>query len=214
MRLTTAVCAVAASAGLAQAQTLLQIDINALSAQASPAAFNVNYTGTLNVFASPANPDFDGDASILDVLIDGMPQNTGGAAPGTFAFEMTIDFVNGDITQGSLMVAHDQNGSENVYNASLAPTAGGAILDIGNGFVIGGLTFDGMWNSPAGSFLGVDISTWGSAQPLMGYFANIQYQPNANGIDSDVDVDVFQVPTPGALALLSLGGLAATRRRR
>lgn len=211
--------ALGAVAGLAQAQTVLQFDINALSAQATgQSAFNQAFTGTVNVFNTAANPDRDGDAEILDVLIDGVAQETGGASASEFSFSLTIDFDGGFITGGSVELSIDQSGSENTYTASLAPSAVRNITNIGGGnFLLGGLTFDGVFTNPNGTMLGVDISPWGDLQPLPGRFAQIRFSPDRDGFDEDTDVDLFVlVPTPAAagMAMLGLGGLGVMRRRR
>lgn len=216
MKRTTVVCGLVlcVAGSVASAQGLLQLDIDALSARAIGTPFDENFTGDLRIFNTAAEPDVDGDAKILDVLIDGTRQFTGGADAPEFSFLLEIAFLNGDIVSGGLSVSHDQTGSENTYVATLSPGVN-SILDIGGGsFILGGLTFGGLWNNPAGTFLGVDISPWGSVQPVDGFFANIAFEPDANNFDSDVDVDVFQIPAPGTLALVGLGGLAAARRRR
>lgn len=194
-------------------QEVMQVDIDAMSTRAD-GPFSESFTGNLLVFNSLANPDLDGDARILDVLIDSVVQDTGGASAGEFSFEMTIDFVGGDIVDGSLTLSADATGSENSYSARLLPSTGGAILHIGGGtFVVGGLTFDGLWSTPLGTFLGVDVSPWGSVQPVPGRFAEIAYTPNARFEDADTDVDVFVLPAPATVALLGLAPLTARRRR-
>ncbi len=191
-----------------------QIDANAMTTHAS-GPFSEMFTGMFSVTNTLADPDVDGDSSILDVLIDGVRQHSGGATSGAFAFELDVEFAGGDIVSGFLSVSHDSTGSENVYSAELSPTAGGAILEIGDGtFVIGGMTFEGMWVDPSGTFLGVDISPWGSAQPLLGRFSDIAFTPNDDHMDPDTDVDVFMlVPAPAGGLLFGVGALAFLRRR-
>lgn len=195
----------------------VQFDVNALSAQAS-GAFSESFTGTLHVFNSSANPDLNGNARILDVLVDGAAQLTGGANAASFFFDLSISFLSGDITGGTLSMGVDQGGSENSYAASLSAGSGGSILSIGGGtFIIGGLTFDGTFSDPTGTFLGVDISNWGSRQPLPGRFSEIAFNPDSHGTDRDTDVDVFvAIPLPGAAAMgaIGVGGLVGLRRRR
>ncbi len=206
----------AALAGVASADSVFQVDVDGLSARAS-GAFSETFTGTLSVFSSPANPDIDGDAEILDVLVDGVAQGTGGAANGDFFFEMILSFSNGSLNAGTVTLKVDENGSENTYTALVSPTGSGSILEIGpDTFIIGGLTFDGMFADAAGTFLGVDITPWGSLQPVPGRFSQIEFSPDANFEDSDTDVDVFVlVPMPGAAAMAGLGilGLGVRRRR-
>ena len=196
------------------ADQIFQVDIDALTAEAT-GAFSETFTGDLHVFNTAADPDANGNAEILDVLINGGAQATGGAVAADFAFDMTISFDGGKITSGSLMVGVDQSSSENAYSASIAPTAGIAILDIGGVFLIGGLTFDGLFDSPAGTFLGVDVTPWGDEQPVPGHFSQIAYEPDGSFIDADTDVDVFiSVPTPAAAGMASLGFLTLLGRRR
>ena len=197
----------------ASAQTTLQVDINGLSTEVD-GVFSDSYTGGVHVFNTILSPDFDADTNILDVLIDGSAQNTGGATFGQFSFEILADFVNGSITGGSLTLSVDAFGSENTYSSNLMPTQDGSILDIGGGtFIIGGEFAGGdHWSNPSGSFLGVDIAPWGDAD---GFFAQIDVNFGGGLMDPDTDVDVFMVtPAPGTLGLLGLGGLFAVRRRR
>lgn len=214
----TSVCVVGILAGLAgsaQAANELQFDVDALSAQATGGLpFSESFTGTLHVYSAG-----DANARILDLLVDGSAQGTGGASAsaGEFDFDLSISFSGGDITGGTVSIKADSSGSENTYTASLSSTSGGAILFIGGGtFIIGGLTFDGLFADAAGTFLGVDVSPWGSVQPVPGRFSEIAFNPNAAGFDMDTDVDVFvTIPLPGAVGMASLGlvGLAARRRR-
>ncbi len=212
MKHVSVILALAGSAGLAMGQDLLQIDIDALSAQAS-GPFSDTFTGDLLVFGSLANPDIDGDASILDVIIDGNSQNTGGAATDEFSFEMSIFFDGGNVVSGELFVSHDANGSENTYSTALVPTDESAILDAGTFFIISALTTSGNWTDSNGTFLGVNVAPWG--QNVDGFFAQINFQPDSNFTDTDTDVDVFMfVPAPGTALGLVVGlGLMGRRRR-
>lgn len=207
--------AIAAAAGFAQAGDVLQVDLDALTARAS-GAFSETFTGTFRMHNTAADPDVDGDAAILDVLIDGVAQNTGGANAAGFGFDMNLTFANGFITSGNILLTVDQAGSENTYTASVSPAQSPSILNVGGSFLIGGLTFDGMFSDPSGTLLGVDITRWGSIQPVPGFFSTITFEPNAANMDVDTDVDVFvMVPTPAAAGMAGLGlvGLGLRRRR-
>lgn len=216
MRLGIIVAAVGIAGSGAMAANELQFDVDALTADAS-GAFSESFTGTLHVYNTAAMADVNGNAMLLDLLVDGTAQGTGGASTSAFSFDLSISFSGGDITGGSVSIAVDQGGSENTYTASLASSSGGAILFIGGGtYIIGGLTFDGTFADAAGTFLGVDITPWGSRQPVPGRFSQIAFNPDARGRDVDTDVDVFvAVPLPGAAGMASLGvlGLASRRRR-
>ena len=214
---TLAIITAAGLSSSALADHVLQIDTNALSAEAD-SAFSDTYTGDFRVFNTASTPDTDGDAEILDVLINGAAQGTGGATASEFYFEMNIEFSAGKIVSGDVTVKVDQSGSENTYTAALAPTASVAIQDVGGLgiiFNIGGLTFAGAFASPTGTFLGVDISPWGNAQPVPGRFSEIAFIPDSSNNDSDTDVDVFIIPLPSGAALASIGlmGMLARRRR-
>ncbi len=204
--------------GAMAAPLVFQIDADAMSASAS-GAFSEGFTGTFKLFNTPADPDTNGNAVILDILVDGTPQTTGGADADEFFFEMNITFDTGRITAGDVTVKVDETGSVNTYSADIRPTTGVAIQDVGDaGFTynIAGLTFDGMFADDDGTFLGVDISPWGSAQPVPGFFSTITFEPNASHEDADVDSDVFvmiPLPSGAALAGLGLSGIVVRRRR-
>ena len=212
---------VVAVSGVALADHELQIDTDALSALAD-SAFSATYTGDLRIYNTLADPDIDAtpDAKILDVLINGAAQGTGGATYDKFHFDMNIEFLLGEIVTGDVTIKVDQSGSEQTYTATLGASSGGAILDVGGGFfIIGGQTFEGLFSSPAGTFLGVDISPWGATQPLAGRFADIALNPRdmfGDGViqDEDTDVDIFVIPLPGAAGLASLGIMGLVLRRR
>ena len=207
-----------AAGSTALGDEVLQFDVNGLSAEAS-GEFSESFTGNLVVFNFPGggSGDIDGDAEILDLLIDGVNQNTGGASADHFNFLMQLEFVNGSITSGDIGIQVDENGDENTYLARVSPTNSGSILEIGPGeFIVGGLTFEGLFDNPAGTFLDVDITPWGSRQPVPGRFANIAFNPDDNFQDVDTDVDLFVlIPLPGAASLAGLGllGLGVRRRR-
>lgn len=196
----------------ASGQQILQFDIDGLTAERD-APFGEDYTGRLHIFNTILSPDPDFDTSIVEVLIDGTSQGTGGAGASEFAFEIIADFVNGSVTGGTIMLSLNAAGSENTYTSNLVAADGGSILDIGGGTFVLGAEFAGgdRWANPGGTALGVDISPWANAD---GFYTQIDL--NFDGMmDMDTDVDVFFiVPTPGSLGVLGLGGLLAARRRR
>lgn len=211
MRKSFVAAALAAIAGVASAGEVFQVDTNALTAEAS-GKFSTTFTGSLSVFSTVANPDMDGDAEILDVLIDGVNQGTGGAAFGAFEFMLDVTFVGGSITGGSVEIIV----ADNSYTATLSATSDPSIIKIGPNFLIGGLTFDGNFSDASGTFLGIGITPWGSTQPVPGNFAQIEFSPDSDNLDLDTDVDVFVlIPMPSAAGLAGLGlvGLATRRRR-
>lgn len=199
-------------ASVAGAQQLLQFDINGLTAERD-APFGEDYTGRLHIFNTVILPDPDLDTEIVEVLIDGTSQNTGGASAGEFSFDIVADFVGGSVTGGTFEFRLNATGSENTYSSLLLAADGPSILHIGGGTFILGAEFGGgdRWTNPDGTALGVDISPWGSAD---GFYTQIDL--SFDGMtDPDTDVDVFfVVPTPGSLGVLAMGGWLASRRRR
>lgn len=211
MNLMTIALAVALASS-AQAQSKLQIDVNALTAQAS-GPLSIDFTGRLEIFTLAVDPD--PNARILDLLIDGTRQHTGGAASDMFEFFMALDFESGSIVSGEVRVAVDAAGSENIYEALALPTIEGSILEFGGQFLIGGQTQGGVFTQPQGSILDLGIGSWGSAMPNEGLFAIIGLNPDGQGFDANADVDVYILtPAPGVLATIGLGLFATGRRRR
>lgn len=196
----------------ALAQSKLQIDVNALSAQAS-GPLSEEFTGRLEIFNLADDPD--PNARILDLLIDGARQNTGGASSDLFEFFMGLDFENGSIVSGEIRVAVDGAGSENVYEALAVATIEGSIIEIGGQFIIGGQTNLGTFVEPGGTILDLGIAPWGAAAPAEGLFVIGGLSPDGQGFDANADVDVFVLtPAPGSIAAMGLGLLAMGRRRR
>lgn len=195
-------------ASSAQATTVLQFDVNSLTAQANGTLpFSSTFTGTIVL-------SDDADSVLSDILINGAAQ---GIAAGQLAdFQGEIELVNGQVV-GGFFYLEDTSG--NSYQASIA--ASGQVTDIGGGdpgpYLINGLTFNGTFSS--NTFAGVDVSAWSDNQPLSGSFLQFKFGPNDQGIDVNVDADIFVVvPNPavaaGALPLLGLIGAGYIRRRR
>lgn len=190
----------------------LQIDINALSAQAS-GPLSEDFSGTIQLFNTPQQPD--PNALIVDLLVDGVRQNTPGADSDQFSFILDLEFDTGSIISGRLLLLVDSNGSENSYIASAVVMQGGSIIDAGGNFSIGGTTVGGVFDDALGTVLGVDISPWGLAAPAVGQFTVIGLDPDGQGFDPNADVDVFVLtPAPAGLSTLAIGLLLASRRRR
>jgi hypothetical protein len=199
-----AACAFAASA---QANTLLQIDLNSLTATASSAGFSTGFTGTISL-AHDANSTLNG------VKIDGTSQ-TIGAGFVLSSLSGSITTVAGAVTGGSFSVSVFDGFTTDTYSASIVAGSGSINSQAGQGFTIDGLTFSGFFSSS--SFAGVDVTLWDSNEPLTGSFLNFAFDPGAGTTDSDADLDVFVVvplPASGGLCLAGLLGLAGARRRR
>ncbi|MCC5787763.1 MAG: PEP-CTERM sorting domain-containing protein [Phycisphaerales bacterium] len=197
----------AALGAQASAASLLQLDVNVLTAQARDAAgANSAFGGTTHTgsIAFNANPN-----SVLNELfIDGSNQNIANGQLSTFTG--VIELVNGQVSGGSLSMTLNNS---DTFNADIV-AGQGQVTDISGfgGFFIDGLITSAFFN--ANSFAGVDITTFFDQQPLSGSFVNFQFNPNVNGRSNNTDIDIFVVPAPASMALLGLGGLVATRRRR
>ena len=210
------------SATAADAQVRrLQMDLNDLSYQfmnaaGAPAAFpGTTATGTFQLFEQLPTPS----------ILNGILIRTGAASNpfvsqsftgGLSDLAINISLVNGLVTGGSVLV--DLNGGPggggDRYTANIIP--GGSVQDSvvpqPGAFTIDSLTAGGHFSD--NNFAGVAISDF-SGSALTGDFLSFRILPSAQGNGfADVDLFVNNIPSPGAAALLALGGLAAFRRRR
>jgi hypothetical protein len=211
MKTTTFLFAAAAAAGLAtaaHADTELQIDVNSLvvSTSGGSGSFGADFTGSLEMNDGP-------ESNLAGLLCDGMPLGIDGTLSD---FSGTINLQNGTVSGGSFTIeVTESGGGTNSYMAQIASGVGSVEPQAGQGFQIDGLTFQGMFSSD--TFAGADVSPWFGAQPLPGSFLTFQFEPNANGVDDETDIDIFVViplPAGGAMASAALVGLAGVRRRR
>lgn len=205
LAMTAAAVAMLAGAGVASATTELQIDVNALTATAGP-GFSTSYTGNVTLTTNV-------NSMLAGMLIDGVGQSFNGTLDD---FNGTINLVNGAVTGGSFSVdvLESDAVTVNTYSASIMSGAGAVGTQAGQGFTIDGLTFAGAFTSA--TFAGVDVSPWFNAQPLTGSFLQFAFSPDAQGVDTQSDIDIFvTVPLPagGAMAFVGLAGLAGVRRR-
>ncbi len=194
----------------ASAESVLQFDVNSLTATAS-GAFDTGFTGTVTLAD-------DGNSTLTDMLIDGTAQGIAAGQLGSFTG--TIVITAGIVTGGTFTIT-DTSGAS--YTASIVDGSG--IVSASPGatgpFRIDGLTFSGAFAGLTGvgntDFAGVDVTTWSSAEPLGGSFLQFKFGPDAFGIDTNADIDIFvtvPLPTPFGLAGVGLIGLATLRRRR
>lgn len=219
MKTTPLLLAAAATAGFASissAAVELQIDVNSLVVSVDNGgdggesfrgngSFGTNYTGSISMN--------DGPQSVLaGLLCDGMPLGVSGTLTD---FTGTINFTNGEVDGGSFTVeVMESGGGTNTYSADIG-TVGSIKEQAGQGFQIDGLTFNGMFSSD--TFAGADVTRWNEAEPLPGSFLTFQFEPGADGVDDETDIDIFVVvplPAGGAMASAALIGLAGVRRRR
>lgn len=196
------------TAGAASADTVLQFDVNSLTAMAS-GPFGTNFTGAVTLMD-------DANSTLSDMLIDGTAQNIASGQLGSFLG--VINIAAGVVTGGSFSLT-DINGA--VYSAQIVGNSGTVGTAVGQTgpFTIDGLTFlGGFTNLLAGNlFAGVDVTAWANQGALSGSFLQFKFGPDAQGIDTDADVDIFAVvptPAPIAMGLAGLAGLGVTRRRR
>ena len=203
----TSVAALALAAGANAA--VMQLDINGIQIRTGGAFDGTTHTGTLTITKAATG-------TLLDILVDGASQ--GGAVLGDFSGE--IELSNGNVVGGFLNII---DGDGDRYDAAIGE-AGRVNTQAGRGFRIDGLTFAGVFSSPVGddasffNFGGVDVGAIFGAnafnETLEGSFLVTSFSPDANGIDTRADIDVFIVPTPGTAALAGLAGIAVLRRKR
>lgn len=197
------VCACAADAG-----SLLRFDVNSLTASAG-AGFDTSYSGAVLL-------GDDGNSVFEDMRIDGAAQAIG-AQWSLSDFTGELNFLNGDITGGSFSVSVTDGLTTDIYSADLVAGSGGIAVQAGQGYLVSGLTFEGMFSGS--TFAGIDVSLWNDAEPLSGSFLNFAFDPDAQGVDSDADYEIYieavaiPLPAGGALSAAGLLGLAGVRRR-
>ncbi len=208
-------CMIAASAliglsavGAAHAGNELQFDVNSLTASAN-GVFGTGFTGSVSLVD-------DSNSTLTDMLINGTAQGIAAGQLGSFTGSITI--VAGAVTGGSFTIT-DTSGAS--YTATIVNGSGTVSNSPGatGPFRIDGLTFNGTFAGLSGGtdFAGVDVTTWSSVQPLTGSFLQFKFGPDAQGVDTNTDIDIFAVvplPTPVGLGVAGLVGIAGLRRRR
>ncbi|MEX1017694.1 MAG: hypothetical protein WDZ31_13210 [Phycisphaeraceae bacterium] len=199
----------------AQAESVLDIDINTITAtyndaDLGPSPFSTNATGTIE-FTKNSNS-----------ILAGMEIDHGSVGiPSSLLKDITgeLNLINGVVQSGFINIEAWNDGTETTYgtyNADLS--AASQAVDSGSS-----LDFFVFANSTGGflddTFAGVDVSTWqGTDYP--GSIVTFRFRPNSQGVDNSTDTDVtVVVPTPAAalagLPMLGVLGLAyAIRRRR
>jgi hypothetical protein len=207
------VSSVLAAAGLAQAQSILQFDVNSFAVQSQNSAGQasafggLSHTGSIN-FSMIANT----------TVLNGMFGTTTGGPLANLGFNGSlsnftgqINLVNGQVTGGSLTIA--VNGGTDTYTTSIG--SGGQVQSyVGGGYKIEGLTGGGGFSDS--QFGNVDVSPWFNL-PLIGSFLQFNWIPDSNGAgsgDMDIFVTVVPLPTAAWAGLAMLGGIAVARKAR
>ena len=201
--LSVIVCGAGLSAGASGAITLFQTDINSFTASAGGPFGGTTHTGAVT-FSANAN------TSLNAVRINGVAQPiTPGIALAGLSGQ--INLLNGFVQGGSLSILINDGSS---YTATIAGGAGRVNVQVGQGFRIDGLTFDGVFGLVGGAYAGVPLPF--GPGPWTGSLLISSFGPNANGVDAVTNLEVYaEVPTPGSAALVGLAGvLAGVRRRR
>lgn len=218
MKIRSLIVAAGLAAGLsgsALAGTVVQLDVNSLTAVASGGTFDSAFTGSLVLSK-------DSNSALANVLKDGVGSGIGFTGPfsgASFAFSATFNFVAGDITGIGLSVG----AGADTYTALVNAGTGNVLPDPGSpgNFIVAASTRDGTFNGL--TFAGVDVSEFFNFL-APGNFINFKITGAAiNGTsrtDSDVDIDIFAttevipLPNPVSMASIGLVGLAGLRRRR
>jgi hypothetical protein len=209
------VASVLAASVVAQADPILQFDVN---------SFNVQTTNTAGIGSAFGGLSHTGSVNFSMgsfSVLNGMFANTPSGGPlvnlgfnGTLSnFTGQVTLVNGQVTGGSLTIA--VNGGTDTYTTNVV-ASGQVESYIGGGFKIEGLSAGGGFSDAA--FGNVDVSSWFNAA-LFGSFLQFNWIPDGNGAgfgDMDIFVDVVPLPPAawGGLAMLGLVAVVRKARRR
>ncbi len=201
------------AASVANADPLLQFDVNSFnvgttnSAGLGSAFGGLTHTGSVNFSVIPQV-----------TVLNGMFGNGPGGGPltnlgfnGSLSnFTGHIDMVNGQITGGSVTLS--VNGGTDSYTTDIQ-NAGHVEAYIGGGFKIEGLMYHGAFTDS--QFGNVNVSNWFN-QTLVGSFLQFNWLPDENGRgsgDMDIFVDVVPLPAGVWMGLATMGGVAFYRRK-
>ena len=182
---------------------MLTMDINTVTATfsgASPFGTSVNGTVTITENAN---------TYLAGIRIDETDQGSTGVIATLLA---TINLSAGVVSSGNIFVELTDGST---YSATIESLSGSVKTQAGQGFMMDGLTFSGTFGNLVGGSLfgGVDVSAFAGGS-LPGSFLHFGFNPGAQGVDTNTDLEVYVIPSPaGSLALLGVL-LAATRRRR
>lgn len=203
-------CAVAGGVlglcGPANAAMTLHIDLNSISVTADGAFDGETHTGGLIV-------GMDLDSELHRLEIDGVSQSMSAHLVG---LDGNVQLENGAVVGGDFLVTLSDGAS---YAASVGSGAGDVSPQPGQGFMVDGLTGSGAFDELADGkdFGGVDVTPWLDVRGgVDGSFLLFGFGPNASGLDSDVNLELYlvDVPAPGTVVLGSMGMAFANRRKR
>jgi hypothetical protein len=217
----TAAATILATAGVATADSVLQLDVNSIKVQARNAGGQNSSFGGLSHTGSIAFSFQAGTTVLANINVQ---ENNQAPVNQNFTGSLTnftgvINLNNGQVTGGNLGVF--VNGDS--YTASVTPNVGAVSNFIGGGFKVEGLTFNGMFTDA--SFGNVNVAPWFNAQSmggLLGSFLQFNFTPDATGMsfaDMDIFVSAQVIPLPPAAwtGIATLTGLMVAgyvRRRR
>lgn len=222
MGMAVALSAAVCTAGVAQAELTLQLDINAIGIQVkdgsgNPTAFGgLTHTGSIELSYDPSFTILNevaiqaGSGPFVDQNFSGTLSDISGS----------IELNNGVVVGGSLTV--EVNAGGDWYMAEVRPNSGMVqTATTPGGFKIDALTFKGEFSDDM--FGNVDVEPWFLAQgqglALEGSLLKFNFQPDQNGVGFG-DLDAFVVvPLPpaglaGLSVLAAVGGVSVVRRRR
>lgn len=180
-----------------------QVDVNGLRANTGTGAYNgATHSGTITI-------TLDSNSVLAGILIDGQSMNFTSSLA---TFSASITLVNGAVTGGNYRVIMSDSSR---YLANILPASGATNSQAGQGFMISGLTYSGVFSNLVGGthFGGIDVTEF-SGKTLDGSLMLTAFAPSA-GIDPNVNFEGFAtIPAPGAGAAIAFGALACLRRRR
>ena len=203
---TTAALGALAGASFPPPAALLQFDVNGVTTTVSnPDLSTPYYNGTV-FFSANSN------STLAGILINGVAQTVTGTLSDFYG---EIRIIRGRVGRGgfTLKVLESDGVTINSYTADLTSGQGSIGTHDGRGYTIDGYTLGDFSSS---TFAGVDIGAWAGTVPSRGSFNLFAFNPDAMGVDTQTDINLYvtlPLPAGGAMAFVGLAGLAGVRRR-